>query len=170
MMLLGDLQHSEQIFRASWHSVTQSRSSSLFALNVSLQAQSQKPLTWHSLKSSWNFQECHPVLLITETRGEDLIITEVRKSVSWRSEVCPNYNCWGAHEPEPERCVHFIIKIKQKKIKPFSTSTISNSQWWKTKLRVNIITAPTVLPSTWLTVAHSWTSWLCELWPSLITW
>lgn len=102
MMLLGDLQHSEQIFRASWHSVTESRSSSLFALNVSLQAQSQKPLTWHSLKSSWNFQECHPVLLITETRGEDLIITEVRKSVSWRSEVCPNYNCWGAHEPEPE--------------------------------------------------------------------
>lgn len=61
-----------------------SRSASLFVLIVSLQAQSQKPLTWNSIKIHGNAQECRPVLLLLHwdrRRGRDR--DRRRRSESW---------------------------------------------------------------------------------------
>lgn len=58
-----------QILRASLHRIMWSLfTASLFVLNVSLQARSKKEFS----KIPWNFQECHPALLLTERRGEDV--------------------------------------------------------------------------------------------------
>lgn len=84
-MLLGDLQHSKQILSASLHSNMLSLSTVglllCFCLNVSLQARTQKPIIWNSLKSLGIFRNATLSYLPLREEEEDVIMTEAQEKV-----------------------------------------------------------------------------------------
>lgn len=84
MMLLRDL-HSTECFHR--------RSASLFVLNVSLQAPSQKPLTWNSIKSTGTLRNVVPsYFFFSGTRGEVVAVTEEEVQAGWYVWHCGGKN------------------------------------------------------------------------------